>query len=74
MFQETDAGIHRGVRGTGREAREERLGIGAVAKELGVVQQTLRNPVKAAEPGMLHPPGSADHHASSHARLDHDSA
>ena len=31
--------------------------IGAVAKELGLVEQTLRNWVKAAEQGKLNPPG-----------------
>ena len=31
-------------------------GIGAVAKELGLVEQTLRNWVKAAKAGKLHPP------------------
>jgi transposase-like protein len=32
--------------------------IGAVAKELGLVEQTLRNWVKAAEAGKFHPPGA----------------
>lgn len=32
-------------------------GIGMVAKELGLVEQTLRNWVKAAKAGKLHPPG-----------------
>src|SRR6266498_1286804 len=32
--------------------------IGAVAKELGLVEQTLRNWVKAAKAGKLHPPGA----------------
>jgi len=32
--------------------------IGAVAKELGLVEQTLRNWVKAAKAGRLHPPGA----------------
>ena len=32
--------------------------IGAVAKELGLVEQTLRNWVKAAEKGKLNPPGA----------------
>jgi transposase len=34
------------------------LTIGAVAKELGLVEQTLRNWVKAAELGKLNPPGT----------------
>jgi len=33
------------------------LTIGAVAKELGLIEQTLRNWVKAAEKGKLNPPG-----------------
>lgn len=33
------------------------LTIGAVARELGLVEQTLRNWVKAAEQGKLNPPG-----------------
>ena len=33
-------------------------GIGAVAKELGLVEQTLRNWVKAAKAGKLHSPGA----------------
>ena len=33
-------------------------GIGAAAKELGLVEQTLRNWVKAAKVGKLHPPGA----------------
>jgi transposase len=32
--------------------------IGAVAKELGLVEQTLRNWVKAAKAGQLHPLGA----------------
>ncbi len=32
--------------------------VGAVAKELGLVEQTLRNWVKAAKAGKLHPPGT----------------
>ena len=32
-------------------------GIGAVAKDLGLVEQTLRNWVKAAKHGKLNPPG-----------------
>ena len=32
--------------------------IGSVARELGLVEQTLRNWVKAAKAGKLHPPGS----------------
>jgi transposase len=32
--------------------------IGAVARELGLVDQTLRNWVKAAERGQLNPPGA----------------
>ena len=32
--------------------------IGAVAKGLGLVEQTLRNWVKAAKAGKLHPPGA----------------
>ena len=32
-------------------------GIGAVAKDLGLVEQTLRNWVKAAKAGKLHPTG-----------------
>lgn len=32
-------------------------GIGAVAKELGLVEQTLRNWVKAAKAGKLNAPG-----------------
>ena len=32
--------------------------IGAVAKELGLIEQTLRNWVKAAKAGKLHPPGA----------------
>jgi len=31
--------------------------VGAVARELGLVEQTLRNWVKAAKAGKLHPPG-----------------
>lgn len=34
------------------------LTVGAVAKELGLVEQTLRNWVKAAEKGKLNPPGA----------------
>jgi transposase len=34
------------------------LTIGAVARELGMVEQTLRNWVKAAEKGKLNPPGA----------------
>jgi transposase len=34
------------------------LTIGAVARELGLVEQTLRNWVKAAEQGKLNPPGA----------------
>ena len=33
-------------------------GIGAVAKDLGLVEQTLRNWVKAARAGKLNPPGA----------------
>ena len=33
-------------------------GIGAVTRELGLVEQTLRNWVKAAKAGKLHPPGA----------------
>jgi transposase len=33
-------------------------GIGAVAKELGLVEQTLRNWVKAAKTGKLNAPGA----------------
>ena len=33
-------------------------GIGAVAKELGLVEQTLRNWVKAAKAGKLNAPGT----------------
>ena len=32
--------------------------IGVVAKGLGLVEQTLRNWVKAAKAGKLHPPGA----------------
>ncbi len=32
--------------------------MGAVAKELGLIEQTLRNWVKAAKAGKLHPPGA----------------
>ena len=32
-------------------------GIGAVAKDLGLVEQTLRNWIKAAKHGKLHAPG-----------------
>lgn len=32
--------------------------VGAVARELGLVDQTLRNWVKAAERGQLNPPGA----------------
>ena len=34
------------------------LTIGAVARELGMVEQTLRNWVRAAEKGKLNPPGA----------------
>jgi transposase len=33
-------------------------GIAAVAKDLGLVEQTLRNWVKAAKAGKLNPPGA----------------
>ncbi len=33
-------------------------GIGAVAKDLGLIEQTLRNWVKAAKAGKLNPPGT----------------
>lgn len=33
-------------------------GIGVVAKDLGLVEQTLRNWVKAAKAGKLNPPGA----------------
>ena len=33
-------------------------GIGAVARDLGLVEQTLRNWVKAAKAGKLNPPGA----------------
>ena len=33
-------------------------GIGPVARELGLVEQTLRNWIKAAAKGTLNPPGS----------------
>jgi transposase len=33
-------------------------GIAAVAKDLGLVEQTLRNWVKAAKKGKLNPPGA----------------
>lgn len=33
-------------------------GIAAVARELGLVEQTLRNWVKAAKAGKLNPPGT----------------
>ena len=33
-------------------------GVGPVARELGLVEQTLRNWVKAAERGQLNPPGA----------------
>ncbi len=33
-------------------------GIGPVARELGLVEQTLRNWVKAAKTGKLNPPGT----------------
>lgn len=33
-------------------------GIAAVAKDLGLVEQTLRNWVKAAKEGKLNPPGA----------------
>ena len=32
--------------------------VGAVAKELSLVEQTLRNWAKAAKAGKLHPPGA----------------
>jgi len=32
-------------------------GVGAVAKDLGLIEQTLRNWVKAAKAGKLHPAG-----------------
>ena len=32
--------------------------VGAIAKELGLVEQTLRNWVKAAKAGKLHAPGA----------------
>ena len=35
--------------------------VGAVAKELGLVEQTLRNWVKAAKAGKLHAPGLIHH-------------
>lgn len=34
------------------------VGIVVAAKELGLVEQTLRNWVKAAKAGKLHPPGA----------------
>ena len=34
------------------------MSIGGVARELGLVEQTLRNWVKAAEKGKLNPPGA----------------
>jgi len=33
-------------------------GVGMVARELGLVEQTLRNWVKAADRGQLNPPGA----------------
>ena len=33
-------------------------GIGAVARDLGLIEQTLRNWVKAAKAGKLNPPGA----------------
>ena len=33
-------------------------GIAQVARELGLIEQTLRNWVKAAKQGKLHPPGT----------------
>jgi len=33
-------------------------GIGAVSRDLGLVEQTLRNWVKAAKAGKLNPPGA----------------
>ena len=38
-------------------------GIGAAAKELGLVEQTLRNWVKAAKAGKLDAPGGQGDHA-----------
>ena len=56
--QDTEAGIHCRVQGTGGEAREiwgDPRGGGA---DLGLVEQTLRNWVKAAKAGKLHAPGA----------------
>jgi transposase len=38
--------------------RASSQGIAAVAKDLGLVEQTLRNWVKAAKKGKLNPPGA----------------
>ncbi len=38
--------------------RASSQGIAAVAKDLGLVEQTLRNWVKAAKAGKLNPPGA----------------
>jgi transposase len=56
--QDTEAGVHGGVQGLGREAGEIRGDSGAVARDLGLVEQTLRNWVKAAKAGKLHAPGA----------------
>ena len=47
--QDTEAGIHGGVQGKAVKRVRAGQGLGPVARELGLVEQTLRNWVKAAE-------------------------
>lgn len=39
-------------------ARASAVGVAGAARELGLVEQTLRNWVKAAKSGVLNPPGA----------------
>ncbi|MFM5393458.1 transposase, partial [Aeromonas veronii] len=39
-------------------ARTSAVGLASAARELGLVEQTLRNWVKAAKSGVLNPPGA----------------
>ena len=56
--QDTEAGIHCRVQGTGGEAREIWGNPRGGGAELGLVEQTLHNWVKAAKAGKLHAPGA----------------
>jgi transposase-like protein len=55
--EDTEAGVHGRVQGTGCQAIRD-VGIAVAARELGLVEQTLRNWAKAFAAGKLNAPGA----------------